>query len=254
MPCRINRARLWTGRLILEWHLHNASSFVTLTYNDENQPYGGTLVPSHPRRYIKALRKRGHRIRYFLVGEYGDVSARPHYHAIIFGLSPDCVDATEAWPYGFAAVLPVSREVCGYVTGYCLKKMTKGSDERLAGRHPEFARMSLRPGIGAPAIPDLAKVATSEGGARVVSETGDVVQEVRIGGRKYPLGRYLRDRLRVESGYPAETSEARKRNLGLKRQAELTPRGAIQKREQKRANVALSCEGRAKIQSSKRKL
>ena len=73
--------------------------FLTLTYSDENierndQGYG-ILVPDHTKEFWKRLRKYQSRhsnkkIRYYLVGEYGgSENMRPHYHAIVFNLTPE---------------------------------------------------------------------------------------------------------------------------------------------------------------------
>jgi len=89
MPCRFNRRRLWTARLLLEATQHENKSFITLTYNDKNAPKDHSLDPSHYKNFIKRLRKAIYpkKIRYYLVGEYGDHTQRPHYHAALFGLS-----------------------------------------------------------------------------------------------------------------------------------------------------------------------
>ena len=89
--CRINRRREWVGRMILEAKEHLFSSFVTLTYDDEHMPKDGSLCKKHLQQFIRRLRKALYprKIRYYAVGEYGDKSWRPHYHLIVFGLSPD---------------------------------------------------------------------------------------------------------------------------------------------------------------------
>ena len=45
---------------------------------------------------------RRKKIRYFACGEYGDRTARPHYHAIVFGLSLSSDDkqmVKDSWPF-----------------------------------------------------------------------------------------------------------------------------------------------------------
>lgn len=55
-PCRINRRRLWTHRIMLESLKHGDSSFVTLTY--ETLPSDGSLVPKDLQNFMKYLRMR----------------------------------------------------------------------------------------------------------------------------------------------------------------------------------------------------
>lgn len=80
-----------------------------------------------------------------------------------------------------------------YVCGYVTKKMTKADDPRLDGRFPEFARMSLKPGIGADAMHEVASTLL-----QFDLETGmdDVPSSLRHGSRTLPLGNYLTRRLR----------------------------------------------------------
>lgn len=84
-----------------------------------------------------------------------------------------------------------------YVSGYVVKKMTHRENPWLQGRHPEFARMSLRPGIGATAIPDVASVMLS---LDLETAQGDVPSSLRSGKKLLPLGRYLRRLLRQQIG------------------------------------------------------
>lgn len=72
-----------------------------------------------------------------------------------------------------------------YVAGYVLKKMTHRLDARLDGRAPEFARMSNRPGIGAPAMLAVALALSLNG--RTFVDPG-----LNHGKKVSPLGRYLR--------------------------------------------------------------
>lgn len=230
MPCRFNRRRTWTHRILLESMQHSDNAFVTLTYNAERLPRIymntgselGTLVPRDAQNFLKRLRKRiaPMRVRFYLVGEYGEKEWRPHYHAAIFGL-PSCVRGhtlrfrgrpiadrccsqcrmvSDVWERGDVDLGTVETDSAQYLAGYTTKKMTRYDDPRLLGRHPEFARMSLRPGIGYHALWEIADVLMSLD--LDVSEA-DVPSALRHGKRIWPLGRYLRSRLRLMIGKEA---------------------------------------------------
>lgn len=90
----------------------------------------------------------------------------------------------------------LTTESAGYIAGYVVKKMTASTDIRLNGRHPEFARMSLRPGIGADMMDEVASTLMTYG----LETQADVPSALRHGNRVLPLGRYLRRRLRERIG------------------------------------------------------
>lgn len=203
LPCRINRRRLWTHRLFLESCKHAESSFVTLTYRPEKLPDGGTLVPDHMRDFLKRLRFHVDpiKIRYFYVGEYGDISGRPHYHMALFGLGPSFQGIDKLWTHGFTYSGDLTMDSAQYIAGYVTKKMTSKADPRLKGRYPEFARMSLKPGIGALAIPDLRATLETEKGAYLMESYDDVPPILKHHNKKHPLGRYLTSKLREAYGF-----------------------------------------------------
>lgn len=203
---------------MLERAKHGDASFTTLTYADDQLPPDGSLDPKHLQGFLKRFRERIRptKIRFFGVGEYGDDTFRPHFHLALFGF-PNCLHGRtdlrvrdccrvcttirEAWGKGAIECRELATETAQYLVGYTVKKMTKEEDPRLKGRHPEFARMSLRPGIAAKAMQDLAlSLATSEG-SRELSRSLDVPRALRHGGTLHPLGRYLRRRLREELGF-----------------------------------------------------
>ena len=118
--------------------------------------------------FFKRLRKAkpDDNIRYFLAGEYGDQTHRPHYHAIIFGLHLDDLQLVgrnefnqpyfdspflqRVWQKGYITAASVSWESCCYVARYCMKKL-KG-DLRFFYQDvnivPPFVLMSRKPGLG----------------------------------------------------------------------------------------------------------
>ena len=179
-----------------------ANSFVTLTYKDERRD----LEPYHLQTWLKRFRKEVKvPIRYFGVGEYGDISWRPHYHVALFGW-PACTGGVKVngecqcrscsvvrttWNFGHVLVGRLERKSAQYMSGYVTKKMTRADDPRLLDRHPEFSRMSLRPGIGANALHDVASEIL-----RYKLEKNDVPAALRVGSSVMPIGRYLQRRLR----------------------------------------------------------
>lgn len=239
MPCRFNRRRLVTHRILLESMCHGDNAFITLTYDEKNLPAGGTLVPLDAQLFLKRLRAHyaPARLRYYLVGEYGENNQRPHYHAVVFGLPTcrngrtrhprsaserfrccgPCSDLHALWGLGRIDIGELNLHSAQYIAGYVTKKMTKFDDPRLAGRYPEFARMSLRPGIGALSVEQIASVLSSGYGQAFVSESGDVPVSLKSGGKSLPLGRYLRRKLREKLGRspdaPKEIAEAYAKEL-----------------------------------------
>lgn len=177
----------------------------TLTYADEFLPAGGTLVPRHVQLFLKRLRRvlsPARSLRFFLCGEYGDDSWRPHYHAALYGVATlEDELVRSCWGMGHVQLMPLNVETAQYVCGYVVKKMTAKDDPRLDGRYPEFTRMSLRPGIGAGAVPAIADALNDTHGAAHVGRTGDVPAALMHGRRRLPLGRYLRRKLREEMGF-----------------------------------------------------
>lgn len=203
LPCRINRRRLWTHRILLEAKCHERSIFTTLTYAPDHLPAGGSLDRGALSGFVKRFRKNhGRKLRFFGVGEYGDQSGRPHYHVVLFGVGPSAgPDVEKSWSFGHVDVRELSAELAQYVAGYVVKKLTNDTDPRLKGRIPEYTRMSLRPGIGALAVPALSRTLETEQGSRLVAELGDVPVVVRHGRRLLPVGRYLRRQLRASLGF-----------------------------------------------------
>ncbi|QXP44205.1 MAG: replication initiator protein [Arizlama microvirus] len=237
MPCRINRKRIWTHRIMLETLQHGDNAFVTLTYKDEQLPITpegkATLVPKHVQDWLKRFRKRIEpmKIRYYLVGEYGDNTQRPHYHVALFGYPScrfgisryatyrprcciECDTVLDTWGMGQVMLGTLEDNSANYIAGYVTKKMTAKDDQRLEGRHPEFARMSLRPGIGAEAMHEVASALLQ---FNLECSEVDVPSSLRHGARILPLGRYLRQKLRTmigkEVNAPAEVLEKMAKEL-----------------------------------------
>lgn len=80
--CAADKSRDWAIRMMHESRYHERNSFITLTYQDAPD----TIRKDHIQRFLKRLRKVSNRpLKYFVTGEYGELTRRPHYHAVIFG-------------------------------------------------------------------------------------------------------------------------------------------------------------------------
>lgn len=180
--CKLDRARAWSVRITHEAQLYDSNLFLTLTYRDEDLPEDKSLHYEDFQLFMKRLRFRlkgvsvgpnGRRpIRFFVAGEYGGLTKRPHFHAILFNtLFPDqrkFVNGTwwsglaeELWSKGNVVIGSVTPASAAYVAGYSLKKVhgqaAKDAYEDVVNlrtgevscRRPEMVAMSRRPGIGA---------------------------------------------------------------------------------------------------------
>lgn len=189
--CRLDYSRDWATRIIEECKQYGENNwFVTLTYSPEHiketlrytlnletgeRIEGYSLVPYHLKKFMKDLRRwfEYNRdfvgIRFYAVGEYGDLNSRPHYHLCLFNLPLtqedlipffvnmcgdqiyQCPLLQKIWNRGIISVGKVTWQSAAYVARYMLKKQ-KGKDAKWfydsQALLPEFSRMSRRPGIG----------------------------------------------------------------------------------------------------------
>lgn len=159
--CRLDRAKDWTARLLLESAQWPHRYFVTLTYDDEHLPLDDksrpVLVKLHLSAFLKRLRNI-FKFRFFGCGEYGDLTGRPHYHLILFSQDPlfftDRIginrfhsdSISKCWCFGLHEVSNAEAGCFAYVAGYCAKKQ---KEDLSCYPVPPFILMSRRPGIGA---------------------------------------------------------------------------------------------------------
>jgi hypothetical protein len=116
--------------------------------------------------FIKRLRKKVKvKIKYYAVGEYGELHDREHYHILVFGWSPPLEDLyygfrkngriyygsrtiSALWPYGYNTVGTVTSSSCMYTAGYVRKKLYgKRGMRTYVSCLPPFALQST--GLGA---------------------------------------------------------------------------------------------------------
>lgn len=177
--CRLERSRQWAVRLMHEKQTNEKSSFITLTYRDKSLPPRGSLRVGDWQLFAHRLRKRLGKFRYFHCGEYGDRRGRPHFHALLYGISFEedrvFLETTDqgddlytsalldhVWGLGDRNPIGnVTFKSAAYVARYIMKKQTGNRAKRHYGeivdtstgeilpyRKPEYITMSLKPGIG----------------------------------------------------------------------------------------------------------
>lgn len=158
VECLLERSREWSIRCVHEASCHQNNSFITLTYAPEHIPKDGKLNYYDFQLFLKKLRKHSKiNFSFFMCGEYGEQTLRPHYHACLFGIDfPDKVlerqnihgddiwssqTLTKIWGLGHTELGSVTQKSAGYVARYVLKKQTPDAPQG-------FQKMSLKNAIG----------------------------------------------------------------------------------------------------------
>lgn len=139
------------------------TTFVTLTYSDDNLPLSWCAgdsdwrispakdvpfshlfqkpVPSlcradfrdfnkRFRYYVEKFYGKGFPYKFLCTGEYGDLGSRPHFHFIAYGLSPTQVErcAYPAWNgRGHIDISPLGSAGTNYLVGYCSSLPTRNA-------------------------------------------------------------------------------------------------------------------------------
>lgn len=172
--CRLERSRQWAMRCMHEASLHKENCFLTITYNDEHVPKG--LHKPDIQKFLKRLRwhNQEKKISYYMCGEYGEQTKRPHYHICMFNYRPQDLEywqqspsgeklyksqtLTETWGKGEILIGEMTFESAAYTARYIMTKKT-GKDSKhhytkidekgnMYEIEPEYNDMSRRPGIG----------------------------------------------------------------------------------------------------------
>ncbi|WP_444881649.1 rolling circle replication-associated protein [Jeotgalibaca porci] len=191
LECKKQRVNSWYVRLLEEKKISRSARFVTLTYDDDTIPLSDSYIPTLDygdfQRFMKRLRKADQkevRIKYFLVGEYGEKTQRPHYHVIMFNVN-DIENVRKEWHYGHIHVGDVTDASIYYTLKYALKNI--GEDKPNLDRKPEKALISKGMGLSylTPQMVNYYKKDVSRG-------------VTLIGNQKVGLPRYYRDKMFTE--------------------------------------------------------
>lgn len=132
--CLKNKQNDWISRLRIELKYAVTAYFVTLTYDNENLVYADDIPILYKldiQLFMKRLRKRislksDQKITYFLVGEYGEQTQRPHYHAIIYNIPFDQKEAEnlllKSWQKGHVHIGTVTPASISYTVKYIVQR------------------------------------------------------------------------------------------------------------------------------------
>ena len=141
VPCRKcencvkKRALQWCFRLQQEEKVSESAIFLTLTYADGKVPISSngllTLRPKDHTDFMKRFRKmcikNGAKkpLKYYMVGEYGSKTQRPHYHSILYNVPRFVLDRQglieKAWENGLIHIGEVTKASIAYTCGYVNK-------------------------------------------------------------------------------------------------------------------------------------
>nr|WAE43633.1 MAG: replication initiator protein [Microviridae sp.] len=213
VSCLMKKRNQWSFRLKQELKVSKTALFVTLTYSDENLPENQSLSKRDCQLFLKRLRRltekyegcinrhgdmsldglKWPKLRYFLVGEYGSETKRPHYHMILFNLPtwPDAKFMLEtAWTkpetniiYGHVHIGSVTPASISYTAKYCITTLSE-----MKGKEGNFSLMSTRPGIGISYVKKMAKYHQDLQNFFGIDQ----------GGVKVSLPRYYRDKIFID--------------------------------------------------------
>lgn len=192
--CQKSRSKQWGVRLVLEQASHppTESYFLTLTYDDVFLPTNEEGIPTcridDCSAFIKRLRRRldylheklladdrvqpkpsPFEIKFFAASEYGETTARPHMHLLLYGFDFSAYGSYklnrvsengdayftsdiigDCWTYGHHLIAQATNETIFYTARYCLKKSFdyQKTDYANLNIEPPNIRMSRRPGLG----------------------------------------------------------------------------------------------------------
>jgi len=228
MPCRVNHAQEWALRIETEMKDCYSAYFITLTYDDAQIPRNdlgnGILHKPDLQKFFKRLRYYADQyyktqmenlgfnqtlkvpsIRYYAVGEYGEETYRPHYHAIVFNIPTETIKYLERiWQHGFVKIGTVTPKSIRYVTKYITKWDSRDLDTKELIK--PFNVMSK--GIGANYVNEESR------------EYHSRKQSLYTINKKYKqrIGKYLENKIHDTDEKKARVAYHKKRNAAIAKQ------------------------------------
>lgn len=165
--CKKKRISEWTIRMLDEYSSWKGRAcFLTLTYENKYlENY--SLDHRDVQLWLKKIRKyTGLRLRYYCAGEYGKKTQRPHYHVVLYGMSPleyfllctvaelsrrdNCVVTEDR--YWYKGSVTVGIDACENALRYTAKYINKlqygqWRDITWHGRRPPYQACSKKLGL-----------------------------------------------------------------------------------------------------------
>jgi len=186
--CYKRRVSQWSFRLMEEDKKSSSSLFITLTYDTNKVPLTKkgfmTLQKRDVQLFMKRLRKANrNQLKYFLCGEYGGKTKRPHYHVILFNANLETIQ--KVWDNGHVHYGQVSEASVGYTLKYMMKPQ-RVPEHKNDDRDKEFQLMSK--GIGITYITD----------STIKWHKADIEQRLYLNltdGKKISMPRYYKDKI-----------------------------------------------------------
>lgn len=163
LECCQQYSNEWSFRIMDEAEKYQNNCCVTLTYNDENLPEDLNVNKRDYQLFLKLLRLKIGKLRYFGCAEYGGKYYRPHYHIILFGVKFDDMYywsksksgqdlyrsplLESCWKNGYSYIGQLDIRTAKYCAKY-LQKFAITHILELQSRVSPFTFMSTHPGIG----------------------------------------------------------------------------------------------------------
>ncbi|TYT29967.1 rolling circle replication-associated protein [Elizabethkingia anophelis] len=212
LECRKRRTNSWFARLTEQLKVSDTAFFVTLTYDDMYLPFSPNGLMTLDYRDFQLFMKRARKLQkkkisYFLVGEYGSQTHRPHYHAIVFDVDNISKFLNE-WRKGHTHAGTVTHKSIYYTLKYCTKSVVDDSKDK-----PSDSKFTVELDDGASVSylissdsdddrkPEKALMSKALGLSHLTTSIiayykDDVTRNFSLlGGRTIPLPRYYRDKV-----------------------------------------------------------
>lgn len=150
LMCLADKKKDWSFRMYWEAKFSKTAKFITLTYDEENVPWGTdgykkarTLKREDLIRFHKSVRKANDRwykdqglempdykLKYYSVGEYGGETFRPHYHSIMFNLRPEIIERlSDIWGRGHIKIGTAEGASINYTAKYLIDDDARHQNE-----------------------------------------------------------------------------------------------------------------------------